>query len=225
MRPSAPTRRPSTISSASSGSRSRRSASVVAVEEAVADARTRLRRTPPSRPGGRSRAAAFRPAGGRGRARARSCPAPVSPVMTLRPGSSRSSARSIRRRFSTRSSRSMPQVYQRGPTEPDAERAFVSRACYSRAPRIVTPRAPPSVRQPAELLPEAVVEGRARDLGQQRPRRPRSATSIRPPGAQLAHGAAVGDDGHLVAVRRCSPRSACRPAPPPAPGPSGCAAR
>src|SRR4051794_437899 len=45
-------------------------------------------------------------------------PAPVSPVSTLSPGPRRSSARSISRRFSTRSSSSTPWVYQRRPTEP-----------------------------------------------------------------------------------------------------------
>ena len=53
---------------------------------ARAAARTRPPRRPRGRPAGRSRCAACRPAAGRARARARSCPRPVSPVIALRPG-------------------------------------------------------------------------------------------------------------------------------------------
>src|SRR3954453_17902796 len=76
-------------------------------------------------------------------------PAPVSPVRTLRPGARRSSARSISRRFSTRSSDSI---------EPED----VSGA--RRTARDVAE----SLREQAELLAKAAIEGAAWDLGQLR---------------------------------------------------------
>ena len=103
MRPSALTRRARTSSSASPRRRSpRRSRS------AGGERRTRPRRRPPRRPGG-TIPARGRPPSSRSSAWARTVlPAPVSPVSTVRPGPSRSSARSISRRFSTRSSSSTP---------------------------------------------------------------------------------------------------------------------
>src|SRR4051794_30487003 len=77
-------------------------------------------------------------------------PAPVSPVMTLSPASRRSSARSIRSRFSTLSSVSMR-------AESHGDRTEKPNACsYGDL-----------VRQAPELVPEAVVERRARDLCEQ----------------------------------------------------------
>ena len=96
VRPSALTRRASTSSSASSA---RRSPSTRAARPA---ARTRPRRRPRRRLDGRSRAAACRQQEVQ-RVRQHVLPAPVSPVSTFRPGPRRSSARSISRRFSTRS--------------------------------------------------------------------------------------------------------------------------
>src|SRR4051794_25270556 len=109
--------------------------------------------------------------------------------MTFRPASRRSSARSIRSRFSTLNSVSMR---GRVATEPDGknERTFDSgpvpqafaKPQISSAQRnqgfahdVTGPmpqaersrRFRPLIRQPAELVAEAVVEGRARDLGQQ----------------------------------------------------------
>src|SRR5918997_123241 len=75
-------------------------------------------------------------------------PAPVSPVITVSPSRGLSSARSIRSRFSIRSSSSTRPVYQRGPTERPRRYALVG--------------------QPPELVAEAVVERRARQLGEQR---------------------------------------------------------
>src|SRR5918992_2923389 len=81
-------------------------------------------------------------------------PAPVSPVRTLRPEPNRSSARSISRRFSTRSSSSTRQGL---PTDPDGSRLRSS---------FVTG----SAREPAEALAQAVIEARARQLRQHRGR-------------------------------------------------------
>src|SRR3954470_5352811 len=71
-------------------------------------------------------------------------PAPVSPVRAFSPGPSRSSARSIRSRFSTRSSTSIRSVV---PAAPDGMRAR-------------------SARQRAELVHELVVEAGAGELCQ-----------------------------------------------------------
>ena len=65
----------------------------------------------------RSRTVACRRAADPARARAPSCPAPVSPVSTFNPGPRRSSARSISRRFSTRSSWSTLRGLPVGPTD------------------------------------------------------------------------------------------------------------
>src|SRR3954453_17735186 len=73
-------------------------------------------------------------------------PAPVSPVIALRPGPGRSSARSSSSRFSILSSSST--------------RPGLAAARDGVAPREL-------IRQPPELLPQAVVEARARGLGDQ----------------------------------------------------------
>ena len=102
MRPSALTRRAST-----SSSRPRARARPAAREAPSAD-RTRPRRRPPPRPG-RTTPERGLPPNSRSSAWASTVlPAPVSPVMTFRPGARRSSARSMRSRFSTRSSCSTP---------------------------------------------------------------------------------------------------------------------
>src|SRR3712207_2164108 len=83
-------------------------------------------------------------------------PAPVSPVSTLRPGPSRSSARSISRRFSTRSSDSTRAAWHPHPTE----HTF---GCSS-----ATKPAKPSAREPPELLAQPPVERRSRHLREAR---------------------------------------------------------
>src|SRR5215207_6436514 len=75
-------------------------------------------------------------------------PAPVSPVIAVRPSPGRSSPRSIRSRFSMRSSSSTVQVYQRAPTEPPGRDELVGEA--------------------SELVAQPVVEARARQLRQLR---------------------------------------------------------
>src|SRR3954469_20947546 len=120
-------------------------------------------------------------------------PAPVSPVITFRPGSSRSSARSISRRFSTRSSRSMRRVVASAPDGKARTGVRFTEASQNRGERVA------SVGQPSELLPEAVVEGGAGDLREQhlvvRERDVQRRTRL-----QLADGAAVGRYPHLVVV-------------------------
>src|SRR4051794_8355287 len=76
-------------------------------------------------------------------------PAPVSPVSTLSPAASRSSARSIRSRFSTRSSYSTP-------------------GCLPAAADGTHVRLAPVLHELAELLPQAAVERRPGQLGEQR---------------------------------------------------------
>src|SRR3989442_2631320 len=94
-------------------------------------------------------------------------PAPVSPVMAVRPGPRRSSARSISSRFSTRSSRSM------GPGLPAVDDGAgwrvpsVTGPLRNRRDRYGEVADGGSARQAPELLAEAVVEGRARHLCQQ----------------------------------------------------------
>src|SRR5215210_4330732 len=72
-------------------------------------------------------------------------PAPVSPVMAVRPSPGRSSARSIRSRFSMRSSSSTVQVYQQHGTDsgsvgacqmPIKTNGWVAPACAMTDPRI-----------------------------------------------------------------------------------------
>ena len=80
-------------------------------------ARTPPRRRPPARPGGRCPGRGLPPSSRSSAWASTVLPAPVSPVIAASPGPGRSSARSISRRFSIRSSRSTDQVYQRDPTE------------------------------------------------------------------------------------------------------------
>src|SRR4051812_20988142 len=105
-------------------------------------------------------------------------PAPVSPVMALRPGSRRSSARSISRRFSTLSSLSMRAESHGRRTEKTNRRSLVGEA--------------------AELVPEAVVERRSRDLRQQHLAVLERDVHLAP-WLEIGHGAPVCRDLHVVA--------------------------
>src|SRR3954468_16425216 len=143
VRPSALTRRASTSSSASSGIRSpsseRRSfpsSNTPSTYASAAPGRTIPARALP--PSSRSSACA-----------STVFPAPVSPVSTLSPGASRSSARSISRRSSTRSSKSTGDGL---PAPPDGPARPATLSSH----------------QPAELLAQPPVERRSRDLGEQR---------------------------------------------------------
>src|SRR3712207_4791394 len=96
-------------------------------------------------------------------------PAPVSPVSTLSPSPSRSSARSMRRRFSTRSSSSTRWMEPPG-ADGSPPRARLRNArvhydpwCYDSGTVRLLSQAP-------EALPQPVVEARARKLGEQRVR-------------------------------------------------------
>ena len=122
-RPSALTRRASTISSSSSPTRSRSSANSASSSSPAGSSNTPStyasgapgltiaeRGFPPSRRSSAWASTVF--------------PAPVSPVIAVSPSPGRSSALSIRSRFSMRSSSSTAQVYQRHPTErPPRERS------------------------------------------------------------------------------------------------------
>src|SRR3954469_25293553 len=112
-------------------------------------------------------------------------PAPVSPVSTLRPGASRSSARSISRRFSTRSSKSTAEGLPAGPDGPGGTATVLLHAQASD--------------QAPELLAQPLVERRPRHLGQQRGLL-EEAAGQRLPGPELAGRAPVaGDVDGLVA--------------------------
>src|SRR5947209_20495220 len=98
-------------------------------------------------------------------------PAPVSPVSTLRPAVSRSSARSINTRFSTRSSASTVRGVSAGG---DGSTVAAARRHGRRRPAARSP--PPggtvaaarrSARELAELLAQAAIEGGAGQLGEQ----------------------------------------------------------
>ena len=115
-RPSALTRRASTISSSSSPTRSRRSASSGWSSNPGGSSNTPS--TYASEAPGLTMPDRGLPPSSRSSAWASTVfPAPVSPVIAVSPSPGRSSARSIRSRFSMRNSSSTAQVYQRDPTE------------------------------------------------------------------------------------------------------------
>ena len=157
VRPSALTRRARTSSSASSASRS------------PSDARSAFGRsnapsTYASDAPGRTMPARGLPPSSRSSACASTVlPAPVSPVSTLSPGPSRSSARSISRRFSTRSSSSTRQGLPAGPDGPGPRRRGGTKSvplCDNLRCR-ATAR---SGRSPARVSPQAfAVESRGGD--------------------------------------------------------------
>src|SRR5947209_3339511 len=132
------------------------------------------------------------------RSRSRACassvlPAPVSPVTTLSPGARASSARSSRSRFSTRSSSSMGDVLPAASDRPGW------------AGLGLRPPAAPSgdsgqAGQAPELLPQAAVEARPRNLRE-------VALTIGEAGLdvlarrQHAHGTAIDGDVDLLLTR------------------------
>src|SRR3954468_12141423 len=187
VRPSALTRRATTSSSASGANRSPRS------RRSASDS-SNTPSTYASAAPGRTIPGRARPPSSRSSACASTVfPAPVSPVSTLSPGASRSSARSISRRFSTRSSKSTGEGL---PAPPDGPARPATLSSH----------------QPAELLAQPPVERRSRDLGEQRrlleggagDRLARPQLAGRPPVARDVHGllARAVLDGQRVRGRR-----------------------